>query len=234
MNKLAVVTGASRGIGKAIANKFASNGFNLAICGRNPENLVKVKELIENTYGVKVYTFVADFEDKFQVKAFGQFVVNQGLRPNVLVNNAGVFMPGSILNEPDTHLETMINTNVFSAYYLTKLLVPAMNQVEKPHIFNISSIAGILPYPQSGSYTISKFALTGFSKSLRQELMSTNIKVTTVLPGATLTDSWAGVDLPQERFMQDIDIADTIWNAYNLSGSAVIEEIIMRPQKGDI
>jgi short-subunit dehydrogenase len=74
----------------------------------------------------------------------------------------------------------------------------------------------------------------GFSKSLRQELIDTNVKVTSVMPGATLTDSWAGVDLPEERFMKPEDVADIVWASYNLSKSAVVEEIVLRPIKGDI
>jgi short-subunit dehydrogenase len=102
------------------------------------------------------------------------------------------------------------------------------------HIFNMCSVASLMAYPNGGSYSISKFALLGFSKCLREEMKPFNIKVTSIMPGAVLTDSWAGVDIPEERFMRAEDVAKTIWTAYHLSDSAVIEEIVMRPQKGDI
>jgi short-subunit dehydrogenase len=96
------------------------------------------------------------------------------------------------------------------------------------------SIASIKAYPNGGSYAISKFALLGFSKCLREELKSFNIRVTAIMPGATLTASWEGVDLPEERFMRVEDVADTIYGAYSLSGRSVVEEIIIRPQLGDL
>jgi short-subunit dehydrogenase len=114
------------------------------------------------------------------------------------------------------------------------MIVHEMQTLDASHVFHICSIASLMAFPQSGSYSISKFALLGFSKSLRQELLHTNVKVTSVMPGATLTDSWAGVDLPAERFMEAKDVADIIWASYNLSKSAVVEEIVLRPMQGDI
>ena len=102
------------------------------------------------------------------------------------------------------------------------------------HIFNLCSIASIKAYPNGGSYAISKFALLGFSKCLREELKPLGIRVTAVMPGATYTSSWDGVDLPEKRFIPVEDIAETIFSAYKLSGRSVVEEILIRPQLGDI
>jgi short-subunit dehydrogenase len=96
------------------------------------------------------------------------------------------------------------------------------------------SIASIKAYPNGGSYAISKFALLGFSKVLREELKDKGIRVTAILPGATRTSSWDGVDLPDERFMKSEDVAETIFSAYSLSKRSVVEEILIRPQLGDI
>jgi hypothetical protein len=96
------------------------------------------------------------------------------------------------------------------------------------------SIASLHAYANGGSYSISKFALLGFSKALREELKPHNVKVTSLMPGATLTDSWAGVDLPESRFMRADDIAQLIFDVYNLSDSTVIEEVVLRPVLGDI
>jgi len=102
------------------------------------------------------------------------------------------------------------------------------------HIFNMCSIASITAYPNGGSYSISKFALLGFSKVLREELKDKNIKVTSIMPGATWSASWAGVDLPESRLMQATDIAKIVWSALEMSPSAVIEDIVIRPQLGDL
>jgi hypothetical protein len=96
------------------------------------------------------------------------------------------------------------------------------------------SIASIKAYPNGGSYAISKFALLGLSKVLREELKPFGIKVTAILPGATKTASWDGVDLPDDRFMMAEDIAETVFAAYSLSSRSVVEEILIRPQLGDI
>ena len=153
---------------------------------------------------------------------------------NILVNNAGVFLPGEIVNEEDGALEKMIDTNLYSAYHLTRALLPEMINYGGGHIFNMCSIASFMAYPNGGSYSISKFALLGFSKVLREELKGKGIKVTSVMPGATWSASWEGVDLPESRLMQPTDIAKVIWNALEMSPSTVIEDIVLRPQLGDL
>ncbi|MBK6976883.1 MAG: SDR family oxidoreductase [Cytophagaceae bacterium] len=234
MEKLAVVSGGSRGIGKAIVRKLAENGFDVAVCGRIADSLSALKYEIYEDFGTEVFEFVADVSQKAEVKAFGDFVLNLKIPPTILVNNAGVFIPGKILEEPDENLENMLSTNLLSAYYLSKAIVPVMIDLPLAHIFNISSIAGIEAYASSGSYSISKFAMMGLGKSLREELKTSNVRVTSILPGATLTDSWAGVELPDSRFMKGSDIAEVLWSAFSLSASATVEEIILRPQPGDI
>jgi short-subunit dehydrogenase len=153
---------------------------------------------------------------------------------DVLVNNTGVFLPGAISSEPEGRLETMMNTNLYSAYYLTRGLLPQMMHRRNGHIFNICSVASIASYPNGGSYSISKFAMLGMTKVLREEMKSHGIRVTAMLPGATLTPSWAGVDLPESRFMKPEDVADAVIGAYDLSKNSVVEEILIRPQEGDI
>jgi short-subunit dehydrogenase len=150
----------------------------------------------------------------------------------VLVNNAGYFVPGSVLDEPSGTLESMIETNLYSAYYTTRGL---SNQIKTGgHIFNMCSIASIKAYPNGGSYAISKFALLGFSKVLREELKPAGVRVTAILPGATKTDSWAGSTLPDSRFMKPEDVAEAVFSAWSLSPHSVVEELLIRPQLGDI
>lgn len=234
MNKLIVVTGGTKGIGRAIIEKFSSHGFDVATCSRNQQELELLKSKIQKSINTNVFIQQADLSDNSQVKAFCEFVKKLNRPIDVLINNAGYFLPGEIVTEPEGTLENMINANVYSAYYTTRGLAPQMMLRKSGHIFNMCSIASIKAYPNGGSYAISKFALLGLSKCLREELKSYGIRVTAIMPGATKTASWEGVDIPNERFMKVEDVADTIFAAYSLSAKSVVEEIIIRPQLGDI
>ncbi len=233
MNKLIAVTGGTKGIGRAILEKFAIQGFDVITCSRNKDDLDKLKAHVERL-GVNVFVKVADMAEKSQVKSFTEFVNSLNRPLDILVNNAGFFTPGLVTEEPDGTLESMINSNVYSAYYTTRGLVGRMKANRSGHIVNMCSIASITAYPNGGSYAISKFALLGFSKVLREELKGHGIRVTAILPGATRTASWDGVELPDERFIKPEDVADAVYAAYALSGRSVIEELIIRPQLGDI
>lgn len=235
MRKLIVVTGGSKGIGRAILEKFAANGFDLATCSRNEDELQALKKEIQSVYAeAEIFTMKADMADKEQVKVFTDFISGLNRSVDVLVNNAGYFIPGEITTEPEGTLESMVNANLYSAYYTTRGLVGRMKNAKSGYIFNICSIASIKAYPNGGSYAIAKAALLGFSRCLREELKTYHIRVTAILPGATKTRSWEGVDLPEERFMTIEDVADTVYAAYALSNRSVVEEIIIRPQLGDI
>lgn len=235
MNRLIVVTGGTKGIGRAVVDKFAAQGFDVALCARNIDELTNAEEQLKRSNpSIKVFTKSADMADQPQVQAFVNFILGLKRPVDVLVNNAGYFVPGSILTEPDGTLESMIHANLYSAYYTTRGMVQEMKSRKSGHIFNICSIASIKAYANGGSYAITKFAMLGFSKCLREELKEFGIRVTAVLPGATKTASWDGVDLPDDRFMKVEDVAETIYAAYALSGRSVVEEVIIRPQLGDI
>lgn len=235
MAKLIVVTGGTKGIGRAIAERFAQAGFDVAVCARKTDDLEKLKsDFIKKFPAQKTFVMAADMADKTQVASFAAFVKHIGQPVDVLVNNAGYFIPGSIATEKDGALEDMMNANLFSAYHMTRGLIDVMIARKSGHIFNMCSIASIKAYSNGGSYAITKFALLGFSKCLREELKQDNIRVTAILPGATRTASWDGIDLPDERFMSAEDVAETVFSAYSLSGRSVVEEILIRPQLGDI
>ncbi|MBP6659325.1 MAG: SDR family oxidoreductase [Chitinophagales bacterium] len=224
-----VITGASRGIGKAIAEKFLSENHTVLICSSNETKLAELKIQFPS-----IITFVCDVSKKNEVVAFADFVLQNFESIDVLINNAGVFLPGKVHDEEDGILEKTMQTNLYSAYYLTQKLVPSMIAKRNGYIFNMCSVASIKAYPNGGSYSVSKFALLGFSKCLREELKEYNIKVTSILPGATLTDSWSGTDLPESRFSKSEDIADLIYSITQLSAFSVVEDLVIRPQLGDI
>jgi short-subunit dehydrogenase len=229
-----VITGAARGIGKAIAEKFAAEGNTLFLCARNKATLEETAKALQNQFATStVYTMVADLSLKKNADAFADFCLQKGI-PDILINNAGGFTPGNILEEPDGNLEAMMTNNLYSAYYLTRKLVPQMVKNSKGHIFNICSIASLQAYNNGGSYSISKFAMNGFSQNLRHELKPSGVKVTTVFPGAVFTDSWASFDNSTNRIMEASDIAWMVLACTKLSPAAVPEEIILRPQLGDL
>jgi short-subunit dehydrogenase len=229
-----VITGAARGIGKAIAIAFAKKGDNIIFCARNQTGVDKAAEEIKQANAnVAVFGFVADLSSKTDVQKFADFCLSKG-EAGVLVNNAGGFTPGNILTEPDNALENMINNNLYSAYYLTRAIAPKMLAAGKGHIFNICSIASLKAYEAGGSYSISKYAMNGFSQNLRHELRSTHVKVTTVYPGAVFTDSWGDFDNSENRIMVADDVAQMIVACTTLSPAAVPEEIVLRPQLGDL
>ncbi len=234
MSKSILVTGGTKGIGKAIILRFAKEGFDIFTCSRNSEELENLKSELERDFpGIRVFVKKADLSNKKEVIDFAESVKQNGI-PDVLVNNTGVFLPGAIHNEPEGNFELMMETNLFSAYHLTRAFVQEMIARKSGYIFSMGSIAGTTAYPNGGSYAVSKWAMLGMTKCLREELKPHQIKVTSILPGATYTASWEGSDLPQERFMKSEDVAECVWGAYNLSPQSVVEELIIRPQLGDI
>lgn len=229
----AVITGGTKGIGKAIAVRFAQEGYDLCVCARSKEDLSSLKQELEASYGIHVFIKVVDVSSKSEVVAFGEECLSNG-NIDILVNNAGIFIPGQLCDEAEGQMESMMATNLYSAYHLSRVIAPDMKQRQQGHIFNICSVASLQAYDNGGSYSISKYALAGFSTNLRHELKPSGVKVTSVFPGATWSASWAGVDLPKERLMQASDIASLVWNATQLSPSATVEDIVVRPQLGDL
>lgn len=231
----AVVTGGTKGIGRALVEKFAEQGFKIITCSRNEGELSVLKRQMEESYPACVLEIkVADLSKKDGVSQFASFIKEYSETVDVLINNTGVFIPGEIQKEDEGALELMMDTNLYSAYHLTRGVLSGMVEQKSGHIFNMCSVASIMAYPNGGSYCISKFALLGFTKVLREEMKVHNIKVSAILPGATLTASWDGVELPPERFMKAEDVAESVWSAYNMSPNSVVEEIIIRPQLGDL
>jgi NADP-dependent 3-hydroxy acid dehydrogenase YdfG len=235
MKRKAVITGGTKGIGRAVAEALATEGYDLAICSRTADDLRAMKKDFDTRFtDIKILIKAVDVRKKNEILSFAQLIENEWGRVDVVVNNAGVFLPGQIQNEAVGVLEQLIETNLYSAYYLTRALLPLMIAQKKGHIFNLCSVASVKAYPNGGSYGISKFALMGFSQNLREELKTQGIKVTSILPGATWSDSWSGFEAPEERLMQARDIGEAVVSALRMSTSAVIEEILIRPQLGDL
>jgi short-subunit dehydrogenase len=235
-----IITGASKGIGKVIAKAFAAEGATIFLCARNEVALYNTVAELQTAYpNCSIKAKAIDLSIKEQVKSFGAWVLagianTKSGKIDILVNNAGSFIPGSTYQEEEGALEKMMDINLYSAYHLTRTLLPSMMEAKKGMIVNICSIASLSAYNNGGSYSISKFALMGFTKNLREELKPSLIKVMGVYPGAVMTDSWGNFDNSSQRIMEASDIANMILAASKLSAQAVVEDIILRPLLGDL
>ena len=230
-NKIAVVTGGTKGIGLSIVKKFLDNGFVVHTCGSSQKS---VEDLISTYPNPDLFVSRVDLRKREEIEIWANEIKTGLNHVSVLVNNAGKYLPGSIGEEALDTFEEMISANRGSAYHTTRAFLDILKLNKAGHIFNICSTASLIPYVNGGSYCISKFGLLGFSKVLREELKPFNVKVTSILPGATFTDSWSLSGFPESRFMKPEDIAELIWAAHSLSENCVVEEILLRPILGDI
>ena len=229
-----IITGASKGIGRAIAEIFAANGHSLFLCSRGELTLYKtVEELMTKFPDAAIKAKPFDLSKKEEAIAFGNWCLSFAV-PDILVNNAGLFEPGKVHNEPTGLLESQVATNLYSAYHVSRTVLPKMMKQRSGHIFNLCSIASLHAYENGGAYSISKYALHGFSKNLREEMKPFHIKVTSVFPGAVLTGSWGDFDNSSNRIMEASDIAKMIYTASQLSPAACVEDLVIRPLQGDL
>lgn len=235
MSKRIIVTGGTKGIGKAIILKFADMGYDVATCARNSADLISLRNEFINKYPrQELIAEKCDVTDANAITTWSELIKSKWNSLDILVNNAGTFLPGSVITEDEKSLPFQIETNVYSAYRFTRSLFPLLESNNSGHVFNMCSIASISAYPGGGAYTISKFALYGFTKCLREDLKKTNIKVTAVLPGAVWTESWQGSGFTPNDMIKPEDIAELIWVCSQQSKQAVVEELIIRPQRGDL
>ncbi|MBU6325283.1 MAG: SDR family oxidoreductase [Bacteroidetes bacterium] len=229
-----LISGATRGIGRAIAIEFAKRGCSIAFCARNEEAVNAFELLLRRDFHIEAFGFAVDLSSKTEVQQFGVLALQRLGGLDILVNNAGVFLPGTIGMEEDGVFEQLMAVNLAAPYHLSRVLLPELKKSKRAHVFNVCSTASIMAYTNGGSYCISKFGLLGMSKVLRAETLGTSIRVTAVIPGATLTDSWSGSDLPAERFMKAEAVATAVASCWDVNESAVVEELLIRPLQGDI
>ena len=224
----AVITGATKGIGRAIAIKLAKEGYNLAICARTASDLIALKDELATT-GRQIFYSVTDCSIKEEVYRFCEEVHAVMDKVDVVVNNAGIFLPGALLDEEDERFELQQRLNLDAVYYLSKYFGKLMRKQRSGHLFNICSVSSREINENAGSYGVTKSALLSLNYVLRQELSKYSVKVTAILPGATLTESWKGTQIPPERFVQPEDIAEVLNTVLNLSSGVNVEEIVLKP-----
>lgn len=226
----ALITGATKGIGRAIAFKLAESGYHLAICARNPSELAELcSELQAMHPDLEIYARATDCGDLNDLRIFAAEANRQLGHIDTLINNVGMYIPDAILDEPEGILEQQMRVNVYAAHELSRFFGKKMRAAGTGHIVNICSVAGIEPVVAAGSYSVTKYALMGLTRVLREELKPAGVKVTAIIPGATLTHSWEGKSIPAEDFIQPEDIASCVWTCLQMSAGANIDEIVVRP-----
>lgn len=231
----AIITGATKGIGKAVLMALAKEGWNVAITSRHQEDLdALLAEFKQSFPNQQCLIDCVDFSIKEETKRYGDKITQQWPSIDLLINNAGIFLPGAVHSEPEGILERTMDLNLFGPYHLTRSILPGMLANKKGHIINMCSIASLISYANGGAYTISKFALLGFTKALREEMKPYGIKVTSIMPGATWSASWEGATFPHDRLMPPEDVAEAVVSCTRMGPSSVVEEIVIRPQLGDL
>jgi short-subunit dehydrogenase len=235
MKTNALITAATKGMGRAIAIAFANEGVNLAICARNEQDLAGFKaELAKTNPAIKVLTRVTDCSQKEQLLQFAA-AAEQELGPiGIIVNNVGMYQHASILDDEDGAFQKQISTNLAPAYELYRYFGKSMIAAGNGNIFNICSVAALTPIAEAGTYSVTKFALLGLTKVMRLEMQQHGVKVTAIIPGSTLTDSWKGVEVDKNTMVLPEDVASAIINIYKMSPGANVDEIIIRPAGGQI
>lgn len=238
MNKIVFITGATAGIGKACAEKFAEAGYHLVITGRREERLKALKADLELKNGIQVLPLCFDVQDRKAV----EYAVN-GLPENwkaidILINNAGLALGREGFEEADMDdWETMLNTNVHGLLYVTRAILPGMIAAKKGHIINLGSIAGKEVYEKGNVYCASKFAVDALSRSMRIDLLKYGIKVTAIHPGAVETEfsivRFKGDTVKSEGAYEGYlpltgkDIADPIFYCATLPPHVCINELVI-------
>ncbi|MCR8558744.1 SDR family oxidoreductase [Mucilaginibacter sp. BJC16-A38] len=233
--KNALITASTKGMGRAIAIAFAKEGINLAVCSRNASDLDAFKsELSAINPNIKIVTSVTDVSIKQQLLDFAAAAEAQLGAIGIIVNNAGIYEYSSILDDADGTLEKHVNTNLAPAYELYRYFGKKMINACDGHIFNICSVASLSPIAEAGTYSVTKYALLGLNKVMRTEMQPHGIKVTAVIPGSTLTDSWKGTQVDKDKMVLPEDVASAIVNIYKMSSGANVDEIVITPTYGQI
>lgn len=229
-----VITGASRGIGAAIAKAFAAlHQYSLCLVARDEAALQKIKAECE-ALGSPTDYYLCDMNHPEQIQAVSTSIMTERGIPQILINNAGHYAGGSFIETSEEMLLQQVQVNCLGPVNFTRSFLPGFIERQSGDILCMGSVASIKGFANCGAYVIAKHALLGYCRSLREELKPHGIRVTAILPGAVLTDAWSGTTAPPERLMRAEDIANSIVAMTQLSPQTVVEEIILRPQEGDL
>lgn len=227
------ITGAGTGIGRAAALKYAEAGYNVIASSRKSENLVETKSLCE--YPDRILTVSMDVKDTVDIgKVYNDIKIEYEI--DCLINNAGITSFDAVVNNSFEQIKDIIDTNLLGAVYLIKTVLPGMIERKQGTIINILTVAAKKVFLQSSAYAASKAGLAAYSNALREELRNFGIRIINIFPGATATPIWPQKTLEKHslRMMQPEDIGKLLLDIYTINSNLVPEEIVIRPQEGDL
>lgn len=238
--KLVLITGASSGIGKACAERFASGGWNLVLTARRAEQLNRFAQSLTEIYGISAEAIVMDIRNKANADRLAEWFSEKGLVPDLLINNAGLAVGlDPIYAAVVDDWERMIDTNLKGLLYITRAISPMMVERRCGHIINIGSIAGKEAYPNGNVYCATKHAVDGLTRAMRMDLYTHNIRVTQVAPGAVETEfsevrfkgdkSRAARVYDNFRPLSAADVADAVWYCANVPQHVCIHDMVVMP-----
>ncbi|KEQ24933.1 3-ketoacyl-ACP reductase [Paenibacillus tyrfis] len=225
-NRTAIITGAGKGIGKAIAVQLAKEGVHLGLTARTSSDLESLRTELESAYGVKVYTAAADIAKRGAAEqAVGSLISSLGSL-DILINNAGIAQFGTVAEMEPELWESIIQTNLMGTYYVTRAALPTLLAQASGSIINISSTAGERGFATGSAYCASKHAVLGFTEALMQEVRKSNIRVTALTPSTVNTELAANAGLKigdEDRMMQPEDIAELVLATLKLPARVFIK-----------
>lgn len=238
-NKTVFITGASSGIGKACAEQFAASGANVILAARRIDRINALAESLQKQHHIKALTLQLDVRDRDQVKTVIEQLPTEWKNIDILINNAGLALATDLMQESNIdNWETMIDTNVKGLLYVTHAILPNMILRKTGHIVNIGSVAGHEYYPRGNVYSATKHAVKAINKSLRLDLLGTNIRVTEISPGMVETEfsevRWNDKERAKEFYagltpLHADDIADAALYATTRKPHVNVEEIVIFP-----
>lgn len=233
-NKVAIITGASTGIGKYMSIELSKKEYTVILISRDKNKLQPVKNIIDKS-GNKCIILESDVSKKSSIEnLFKKIKSYKSI--DILINNAGLGIFNKIENTTYSDWDIQMDTNLKGSFMMTKNIVPIMKNNNNGKIVFINSIAGLKAYPYSSAYVATKYGLRGFTSSIREELREHNIKVISVHPGAINTPFWDDIkgDFPRDKMLLSEDVAKSIIDAILSPNNMVQEEIVIRATSGDI
>lgn len=226
-NKVALITGAGKGIGRAIATRLAGEGVHLGLLARTQKDLESAAEQLRAEFGVRVFTAAADIRQRSQVESAVERISKELGHIDILVNNAGIAKFGKLAEMSPEYWEQIIQVNLLGTYYVTRAVLPQMIEQNSGNIVNISSTAGERASATTSAYSASKFAVMGMTESLMQEVRRNNIRVTALAPSTVNTElaSNAGLKIgDEEHMMQPQDVADLVADLLKLPQRVFVKQ----------
>jgi len=235
MNKVVWITGASTGIGFEIAKAFAKSGYVICATARRKSRLVSLVNEIRFA-GHEAYAFVCDVRSERSIMSTKKKILEKCGNIDVLVNNASITAFKSFIDTKPPEFDDILETNLRGSYLMARAVLPLMTKRKRGHIINILSVAAKTVFTGSAAYSASKAGMLAMFNVLRAEMRKYNVKISNIMPGATDTPMWSPATRQkyQSRMMTPKEVADIVIHVANQPKKVVIEDIMIKPIKGDL